>query len=227
MSTSSPSTILFQLFLLTSRLWTDVTNCPSPTPCSCTVQRDDVPTESYAIKFLDDRPSRGSVNVSSLQPDTPYSFTMNCVGATQPASLSIRTDYGRPSVPLNIAVRLVEQRLQVSWLRPATPAGPIHSYRVTIDSNSPFVNLSGDARDFTTTDDYVLGTIRTFFVQACNDNRRNQTECSSATEGRVSFSLPVSTSTPSRITTQSKSSSIFSSFVFLFPFLCSSLVLMQ
>ena len=232
--TSTSFQALLQQFLRTCRLWADVTNCPSPS-CSCTVQRDDITSESYPIAFLPDRLNRGSVDIRNLNPDTSYSFTLSCLGTTQTVTRPIRTDYGRPSGPQNITARLIGQRLRVSWLRPAVPAGPIHSYRFTVDPSPLFTNLSGDALFFDNTEDYVSGTAQTFIIQACNTNKRNVTECSLPNEGRVSFSSstsPVSVSTPSsgstpRTTPRSEATGVFSNSVFLIPFLYSSFVLIQ
>ena len=166
---------------------------------------------------MENKTNIGYVNIENLQPDTLYSFNLSCIGTDEIVTRFIQTDYGRPSVPQNITITINFKRLRLSWSSPLLPAGPIHNYRLTIDPNEVIDNLSNDIFSYDTTKDYVYGKEYTFFLQACNKNRRNITVCSDPNDGKASISIQqTTTATPNSSDILSYSICIF---IFIFCFL--------
>ncbi|CAF4374854.1 unnamed protein product, partial [Adineta steineri] len=151
-----------------------------------------------------------------------YSFKLNCTGTDQTETRNIKTDYGRPSPPSDITFTLNSKRLQISWSRPLFPAGPIHNYRLTINTNSPIDNLPHDKLSYDITEDYVDGTEYKIVLDACNVNNKNEAVCSDANEGQATFIMGSTAAPAGETTTKPNSSNIpsysvaFLLFVFFF-----------
>ena len=160
----------------------------------------------------------GSVTVSSLQPDTLYSFNLTCEGTHEINIREIRIDYGRPSAPQNIAVILNFNRLTVSWSPPLLPAGPINNYRLNIPNQETMDDIPNTQFSYDMKVDYTYGEHYTFFVQACNKNRRNDIICSNPNEGEISFIETTTLGTTTRCNSSEilSCSKLLSIFVFSF-----------
>ncbi|CAF1053109.1 unnamed protein product [Adineta steineri] len=182
------------------QLWVDVTEC-APTPCSCYVEVNGLSGVPHHIVFLGDKPNKGYVDITNLQPDTLYSFKLNCTGTDQTETRNIKTDYGRPSPPHDIKFTLNSKRLQISWLRPDVPSGPIHKYRLTINTDPTIDNLPHDKLSYDITEDYVDGTEYKIVLVACNVNNKNIPVCSDANQGQVTFIMGSTTTPPAGQTT--------------------------
>jgi hypothetical protein len=167
--------------------------------------------DTYPVDFSPDTPSVGSATISDLKPDTLYSFTLTCVGANETVMRDVRTDYGRPSAPQNITVTHVSKRLRISWLPPSEPNGPIHNYKLIKERETISDKIPNSESSYDMTKDYVYGETDTFFLSACNINRKNETPCSNPNDGKVSFFLPSSTTTSQQTTTRGNASNILSS----------------
>ena len=162
-----------------------------PEPCTCKVQSNGTGSTNYPIGFVTG--SKGSVDVKPLQSDTMYSFTLQCDGVTNPETRFIRTDYGRPPPPSDIAANLNGKNVRISWSSPLTPAGPIDTYRLQIGTQQPIDNLPNDKFFYDTTEEYIDGETKVFFVSACRRNLQKESVCSNANEGQVTFFLPATT----------------------------------
>ncbi|CAF1036081.1 unnamed protein product [Adineta steineri] len=182
------------------QLWVDVTEC-APTPCSCYVEVNGSTGDRHHIGFLDGKPNKGYADITNLQPDTLYSFKLQCTGTDQTETRNIKTDYGRPSPPSDITFTLNSKRLQLSWSRPLSPAGPIHKYRLTINTDPTIDNLPHDKLSYDITENYVDGTEYKIVLVACNVNNKNEAVCSDANQGQATFIMGSTTTPPAGQTT--------------------------
>ncbi|UJR21563.1 hypothetical protein I4U23_024646 [Adineta vaga] len=188
-------------------LYINVTDC-SPRECMCEVVSN-TSSSTFLVNFTSQNPERGSVNVLDLQADTLYSFELICLEGDRNVQLYLRTDYGRPSPPQNVTPVLESRRVRLSWLRPTTPAGPIHNYRLKRNQNPVTNEIPGDALSYVMTEDYVFGSTDVFGLTACNTNNKNESICSDANQGTATFYME-GTTTPIVPTTKPSSANGFS-----------------
>ena len=139
--------------------------------------------------------NRGIVSVNHLQPYTLYSFDANCSNVPSVETYMTRTDVGRPSSPRNVAVELKNKKLQLTWLAPHPPLGPIQSYRIIVDGKQIEPTVAGDQTSYQMKTDYVPGTKHTIAVTACNFDTQNRTLCSDPKATEVIFDGKVNTVT--------------------------------
>lgn len=162
-----------------------VNNC-SPT-CSCDVQTNKT-GRFIAANFIPASSSRGLVNIKQLQTYTMYSFEVNCSGAAQTKMYAIRTDVSRPSPPHKPSIALNGHQLQLTWLPPRQPYGPINEYRVTVDGTTMKPALNNTNLFYRMKQNYVVGVKHTMAVSACNMDTQNRTLCSDPQQAQASFS---------------------------------------
>ncbi|CAF2978673.1 unnamed protein product [Rotaria sp. Silwood2] len=205
------------IFANSIQLWINVTDCPPPS-CECKVKANVTSdNDIYTVEFLPTKPNIGFANISDLQSNTLYSYTLSCVGTDQTMTRNFRTDYGRPSAPQNITVKLDSKRLTLFWLPPLKPAGPIHNYKLNIDLQLIIDNIPNNQFSYTMIEDYIYGQKHVFFLQACNIDRQKHSVCSIANDGENSFFMPMTTtSTQENASCILCSSKFFLIFIFCF-----------
>ena len=136
---------------------------------------------------------RGNVKVEQLQADTVYSFELTCIGADKPATLVLKTDFGRPSAPERISCDLDTKHVHLTGRRPSIPAGPIQNYRLTLNRTTITESIPGDATTYIVTNNYVWGTEYNLVLTACNTNRKNESICSDPSLGSLTFYMEATT----------------------------------
>ena len=157
-------------------LWVDVTDCPSGS-CACVVVNNQTVGSPKPVEFLVNRTNIGTVTFDNLQADTLYWFTLTCDGALEPITKQFRTYFGRPSPPMNVTARWINTRIQLVWLPPSNPAGPIHHYRIMLNGSDQIDNLPRDSLSYELREDDIR-KITFLSVMACNIDQRNSTFCS-------------------------------------------------
>ncbi|CAF2824483.1 unnamed protein product [Rotaria sp. Silwood2] len=181
---------------------TDVIECPPPS-CQCEVKSNATSNDKiHPVVFFEETPNISYVLFHNLQPNTLYSFTLTCAGTNETITRYIRTDYGIPSSPKNITVKLNSQRLTLFWSSPIQPAGPIYNYKLTIDAKLTINNIPNNQFSYTITEDFIYGERYLFYLQACNINRQNQSECSNPNDGNATFFMPMTTISTQETSTQ-------------------------
>ncbi|CAF2825848.1 unnamed protein product [Rotaria sp. Silwood2] len=190
---------------------TDVIECPPPS-CQCEVKSNATSNDKiHPVVFFEETPNISYVLFHNLQPNTLYSFTLTCAGTNETITRYIRTDYGIPSSPKNITVKLNSQRLTLFWSSPIQPAGPIYNYKLTIDAKLTINNIPNNQFSYTITEDFIYGERYLFYLQACNINRQNQSECSNPNDGNATFFMPMTTISTQETSTQENVSCILCS----------------
>jgi len=191
-----------------------VSDC-APPPCECQVYTKEL-NSWHPMKF-EINSTRGYVEIASLQPYKLYSFTLNCSGFNNTAEHQAKTKVSQPSPPHNITFLLNSARLQISWLPPLEPAGPIDEYRLTIDGKNISSGLPNNQLSYEMLDDYVFGTTHTFTVSACNEDKEDSAIwCSKPDDAKETFKEDDTTTTPPKAT----ASFTFSAYLFLIIFIC-------
>ncbi|CAF0972619.1 unnamed protein product [Rotaria sp. Silwood1] len=184
------------------QLWSNVTDCPPPS-CDCEVRSnstDDNDNDAYPVEFMSNKPNIGSADVGDLQPDTLYSFTLNCIGSNETITRYIRTDNGYPSAPQNITVQLNSKHLTLFWSFPLLPAGSINHYKLILNRQVLSNNISNIQFSYNMTEDYIYGQKHVFYLQACNINYQNQSLCSHPNDSMATFYMPMTTTTSTQET---------------------------
>jgi hypothetical protein len=181
------------------------TACPN-SKCSCEVHTNTTEDKPYSIDFELEKDKSGSAKVNNLQPDTHYQFSVICKGniANTGYNLNIKTDYGAPSPPQNMVVTLVEKHLQITWLPPAKPAGPINNYEIKIDNETAKNDIPRNETSYQIPKEYVLGTKHKISLRACNNDTRSRFVCSDPIEKEGIYDPITPTPVPTTTTAKSK-----------------------
>lgn len=154
--------------------------------------------------------TKGFVTIKNLQPYTLYSFDINCSEVMSIKSYAIRTDVFRPSSPRNIELILNNKRLQLKWMPPSLPQGPIDEYRVTVDKIEMKPALKNTVLSYTMNKDYISGITHTMSVSACNIDTQNRTLCSNPKDAEVSyFQKKIDTTVPTQSASMNQISFMF------------------
>ena len=184
------------------RLWANVTNCPT-TNCACSVRTEETEDDPLPLPLLGEKADKGSIQISNLQPNTTYTFTLSCKTDATPAATvnvaaKVTTDYARPSAPQNITASLDAKKLKVTWSPPSIVTAPVTHYRVTIDTVTKDVL---NETSYQVSEDYKYDIKHTIIVTACYVNKQKQAICSPRAESQTSFVELAPTTTITETTT--------------------------
>lgn len=180
----------------------NVTDCPE-SGCQCNVTVN-VTEDNYVYPAMFQLWNEmGSVVVSPLQPDTWYSFTLNCIGTNETITRFIQTDIERSRGITNFTGTLIAQRISLQWVVPAenlrrTNHYKLHQWKTLIKNNIPPTQLS-----YNFTEEYDYGEVFIFFLTICFNNRHNETYCPDIEKGRLHFYIRAPKTTSNNKTTKS------------------------
>ncbi|CAF3567904.1 unnamed protein product [Rotaria sordida] len=181
-------------------LWANITDCPKPS-CSCDAHIDNLGDVSQPLTFPSSDPNLGFVEISNLEPSTPYMSVLNCKVDTDTdrKTFNFTTDYGRPSAPQNVIPSLVSQRVKITWSPPAIHEASFTNYRIFIDNEPTPISINKTINSYEVDKDYDNGTTHISSIQACYLNNQLRLICSKPEN--ITVKVIILTSTTSTTTT--------------------------